>query len=637
MQDTQTSLDLSIVIVSWNTESYLRECLSSIFEHTEGLSYEVWVVDNASSDGSVRMVEEEFPRVRVLANPTNVGFARANNQALRQCGGRYVLLLNSDTCVQGDVLRVMVDFMDHRPDAGISGCKLQDVDGTFQPACRRSIPTPVVSLMRMTGLSRLFPNSRIMARYNLTYQDATAVQEVDCVSGAFLLMRRETMEQIGLLDEDYFLHGEDLDWCYRAKRAGWQVYFVPYAAVTHFKGKSSERVPVRTLFHLHRSMGMFYRKHFARTTLFIVNGLVYTAIWGRFLFAIGARPLRTPILADIGMIVIAFYLAYLVRFDFALSPGYRDQIKGFLPMLLLIRLASMYAFGVYRRLWRYATTVDLLSILQAGALGTLMLSTVMFLREYHVGLGVAFGFFVVIAFGRTITEGLSLRRAGETRLALPITLVLVGLSGAPVVSSMLRLFAPEVTDFGLRIRSYLSAGDALSVQSIPRSVLLLEYVFYVLFIGGVRFPARLFREYGISRVRGGRRVLIVGADDTGELVLREIRKNRNLDFDLIGFVDDDRRKRGKRVHGVEILGSRDDLSRIVRDRAVTEVIVSGQSARERSVRALTRLCDSIGVTCRIVPSLQDLINGRIAVHSMEDSKSAVGDQQSSDVDSRVCG
>ena len=622
MRDMQTP-DLSIVVVNWNTESYLRECLRSIFEHIEGISCEVWVVDNASSDGSVSMVREEFPRATLIANAENVGFAQANNQALRQSRGRYLLLLNSDTYVQGDVLRTMVEFMDRHPDAGVSGCKLQNEDGTFQPACRRSVPTPAVSLMRMTGLSRLFPNSRTMAQYNLTYQDATAVHEVDSVSGAFLMMRREAMAQIGLMDEEYFLHCEDLDWCYRAKQAGWKVYYVPHAAVTHFKGRSSDRVPVRTLYHLHRSMYLFYRKHFARTTLFLVNGLVYLGIWGRLLLAVGARPLRTPMLPDMVMMVVAFYLAYLVRFDFGLSPSHHDQIRGFVPMLLFIRLASMYAFGVYQRMWRYATTVDLLSILQAGALGTLMLSTVMFLREYYVGLGVAFGFFVVIAFGRNIASGFALRRsAGETRVALPVTLLLVGLSGVPILSSLLLLFTPEVTDLSLQIRSYLSAGDALSVQGVPRSVLLLEYIFYVLFIGGVRFPARLFREYGLSRVRGRRRVLIVGADDTGELVLREIRKNRDLDFDLIGFVDNDPRKRGKRVHGVEILGTRDDLPRIARDQAVTEVIVSGESTERRSIRELVRFCDSVGITHRIVPSLQDLINGRIEVRKKGENDGA---------------
>lgn len=610
---TEVLLDLSIVIVNWNTESYLRDCLNSILEYSVGLSYEVWVVDNASSDQSVPMIREEFPQVMLLVNRENVGFARANNQALRLCRGRYALLLNSDTYVQENTLRVMIDFMDRHPEAGISGCKLQNADGTFQPACRRSIPTPAVSLLRMTGLSRLFPNSRTMAKYNLTFQDATAVQEVDSVSGAFLLVRRKVMEQVGLLDEAFFLHCEDLDWCYRAKQAGWKVFFVPHAAAVHLKGKSSDLVPVRTSFHLHRSMYIFYRKHFARATLSVVNGLVYLAIWGRLFFTLATRPLRTPILADIGMIVAAFYLAYLTRFDFALSPSYQDQIKGLLPILLLIRLASMYSFGLYRRIWRYATVVDLLSILKAGALGTVMLATVVFLREYHIALGLAFAFFVVISFGRMIRARLSFGYTGEGRMALPIAGVVAALLGSPLASSVFHLFSPGATDLGVRVRSCLWAGDVLNAQSLPRSVLLLEYVFHVLLIGGVRFAARLFREYGISRVRGSRRVLIVGADDTGELVLREIRKNRNLDFDLIGFIDDDARKKGKRVHGMEVLGTRDDIPRIVEERNVTEVIVSGLSARTGSLREISRLCDSADVICRAVPSLQDLINGRAGV------------------------
>ncbi|RPJ25197.1 MAG: glycosyltransferase family 2 protein, partial [Planctomycetaceae bacterium] len=181
---------IAIIIVSFNVERLLRECIESIYRETRHARFEIWVIDNASRDNSVPMLRQNFPEVHLIENDDNVGFTRANNQAIRRCRSDYVLLLNPDTLIEDGAIDRMVQFMDAHPDVGVSGCQVLNEDGSLQLACRRSIPSPAVAFFRLTGLSRLFPRSRVMARYNLTYLDPMQTHEVDAVSGAFLLIRR---------------------------------------------------------------------------------------------------------------------------------------------------------------------------------------------------------------------------------------------------------------------------------------------------------------------------------------------------------------------------------------------------------------------------------------------------------------
>lgn len=267
-------LDLGIVIVNWNTRDLLRECLKSLEVGDPSVQRRVIVVDNASGDGSVAMAQTEFPSVEVIANPTNGGFSQANNLGLKALGfgdaasgnlPRYALLLNPDTIVPPDGLRNMLDRMDADPRLGIAGPRLVMLDGKLDLACRRSFPTPEVSLWRMTGLSKLFPKSKLFGRYNMTYLDEYLETEVDCVVGAFMMVRREAIQRAGLLDETFWMYGEDIDWAFRIKQAGWKVLYYPRVTVLHVKRAASRQNP-RTRLEFQRASLIFYRKHYAATT-----------------------------------------------------------------------------------------------------------------------------------------------------------------------------------------------------------------------------------------------------------------------------------------------------------------------------------------------------------------------------------
>lgn len=283
-------LDLGIVIVNYRTCDLLRECLQSIYESRGDFSFQVCVVDNCSQDGSCAMVGEEFPQVQLIASQVNGGYAYANNLGLRAFGfgqvsdekpsestPRYALLLNTDTLLPPSALREMLDFMEAHPEAGVAGPRLVLADGSLDLACRRSFPSPEVSLYRMVGLSKLFPRSRRFGRYNLTYLDPDEVAEVDSVMGAFMLVRAEALKQVGLLDGSFFMYGEDLDWAYRIKRAGWKVYYNPQVTVLHYK-RASSRHSRRAVYEFYRAMHIFYRKHYAATTPFWLHWLVLGGI-----------------------------------------------------------------------------------------------------------------------------------------------------------------------------------------------------------------------------------------------------------------------------------------------------------------------------------------------------------------------
>jgi GT2 family glycosyltransferase len=275
-------LDLGIVIVNWNTRDLLRDCLRSVAASEGDLAYRVIVVDNASSDDSAAMVRAEFPQVEVIANDDNRGFPAANNQGFRAlgfekgCGDdapRYALALNPDTVLPPTALRDMVDYMDADESIGVAGPKLVMLDGQLDLACRRSFPSPEISFYRMVGLSKLFPRSRRFGRYNMTYLDPDVESEVDSVVGAFMLVRRAAIQRVGLFDETFFMYGEDLDWAYRIKQAGWRVMYNPRVTVTHVK-RAASRQSSRAQREFYRAMLIFYRKHYQATTAWWLGSLI---------------------------------------------------------------------------------------------------------------------------------------------------------------------------------------------------------------------------------------------------------------------------------------------------------------------------------------------------------------------------
>ncbi len=280
----ESDYDLGIVIVNYNTRDLLRRCLETVFA-SEGVSFRLCVVDNASTDGSAAMVARDFPQVHLIANEVNLGYPAANNQGLRAMGfergqrgeARYALLLNPDTELPPDALAKMTAFLDAHPEAGVAGPRLVRPDGSLDLACRRAFPSPEVSFYRLTGLSRLFPRSRRFGRYNLTYLPEDETAEVDSVVGAYMQVRAAAIEQVGLLDESFFMYGEDLDWAFRIKAAGWKVYYYPEVTVLHVKRASSRRSG-RAQVEFWRAMEIFYRKHYEAQTPRPVHWLIIAAI-----------------------------------------------------------------------------------------------------------------------------------------------------------------------------------------------------------------------------------------------------------------------------------------------------------------------------------------------------------------------
>ena len=281
--------DVSIVIVSYNVRDLLRDCLASLQRELRRVKAEVFVVDNASSDRSADMVTKEYPWVRLIRSSRNRGYAAANNLALRRTRGRSVLLLNPDTRLCSGALVETVGYLDANPTIGALGPKLIRPDGSLDLACRRSFPSPSVAFFRLFGLARLFPRSRRFARYNLLHLDPDQAMDVDSVCGAFMLVRREVLERVGLLDESFRMYGEDLDWAYRIKEAGWRVRYHPSAVVVHHKGASSRQRATRSLLAFYHAMHVFYQKHYAPKRPAPFNALVHCAIAARAALALGRK------------------------------------------------------------------------------------------------------------------------------------------------------------------------------------------------------------------------------------------------------------------------------------------------------------------------------------------------------------
>lgn len=276
--------DLAIIIVNYNVKNLLRKCLQTI-EASEGdFGYQVIVVDNNSPDDSVAMVKTEFPSVSLIANKDNPGYSAANNQGMTDLGvysdtpPRYTLLLNPDTELPPTALQDTITFMDQNPSIGVMGPKLLLPSGELDAACRRSFPTPEVSFYRMTGLGRLFPRSPRFGKYNLTYLDIDETADVDSVVGAYMLVRTEAIQQVGGLDEQFWMYGEDLDWAKRIKDAGWRIIYNPQVTALHVKRASSSQNKKKTDLEFYRAMLIFYQKHYRQETPFWLHWLILLGV-----------------------------------------------------------------------------------------------------------------------------------------------------------------------------------------------------------------------------------------------------------------------------------------------------------------------------------------------------------------------
>jgi GT2 family glycosyltransferase len=284
---------LSIVIPTYNAHEWIQGCLDSIQLHRPSCPYEIIVVDDRSGDDTVEIVRRMYPDVRVFANDTNVGFGKTVNVGLCAAGGDYFLVLNNDTWMHAGALDAMIGYLDAHPDTGIVGPRVLNSDGSLQQQCRRRIPTPRAALLYFSGIASLFPKNPSIAGYLMTAADESQTTEVDSVSGACLMVRRQVLDQLHGFDPEYYLYGEDMDFCWRAKLAGWKVVYFPGAAITHFGGQGGTgKKKIYATIEWHRAMWIFYRKHRAPTVAFPERALVYSGIALKTAVAVAVNALR---------------------------------------------------------------------------------------------------------------------------------------------------------------------------------------------------------------------------------------------------------------------------------------------------------------------------------------------------------
>lgn len=364
-------LKLSVIIVNYNVQHFLEQCLHSVRKAAVGIDTEVFVVDNNSVDGSLDMVRAKFPEVQIIANKDNVGFSKANNQAIRVAKGEYVLLLNPDTVVEENTFRKVIDFMDSHPDAGGLGVQMIDGKGNFLPESKRGLPTPSVAFYKIFGLSRLFPRSKTFGRYHLGFLDRNETHPVDVLSGAFMLLRKKALDKVGLLDEDYFMYGEDIDLSYRIILGGYKNYYFPDTRIIHYKGESTKKSSVNYVFVFYRAMVIFAKKHFsqknAKMFSFLINIAIYlragAALITRFLKAIALPALDAAIILA-GMYFVKDY--YEEKVKLSEQGGYfqNELVNLFFPIYTLIWILSVYYSGGYDK------PVRLLKIMRGILIGT---------------------------------------------------------------------------------------------------------------------------------------------------------------------------------------------------------------------------------------------------------------------------
>lgn len=273
---------LSVVIVNYNVKYFLEQCLRSVEAAVAGLEVEIFVVDNHSTDGSLEYLKPRFPGVVFIANEDNPGFARANNQAIQQARGEYILLLNPDTIVGEESIRTLCFAMDEHPECGGTGVKMINGNGAFLAESKRSFPTPWVAFCKLFGLSALFPRSHAFSRYSLPFLNPDAPHTVDVLSGACMLLRHEALKKVGLLDEAFFMYGEDIDLSYRIKQGGYLNYYIP-ERLLHYKGESTRHSDIKYIRAFYHAMRIFYRKYYPRSG-FLMNSLIRIGIVVKLLF-----------------------------------------------------------------------------------------------------------------------------------------------------------------------------------------------------------------------------------------------------------------------------------------------------------------------------------------------------------------
>jgi len=524
---------LSVIIVNYNVREFLQHALISVQKAMKGIRGEIIVVDNASDDGSVEMVKRKFPSVRLITSKINLGFAKANNLAIREAVGRHLLLLNPDTVVQEDTFSAMLKFFDDNPDVGLAGCKILNPDGSFQRSCRRSFPTPWVAFTKISGLSNLFPQSRLFGKYNLTYLSEDETYEIDAVSGSFMMLRREVVEDVGGLDEEYFMYGEDLDWCYRIQKAGWKIYYVPATKIIHYKGESTRRSNIDEIKTFYEAMHLFVKKHIGRSWIAIVFLRLAITLSSRLaMLREFIRPLSVG-LVDILIIDLCLVAAELIWLGTIFYfPAYGYPIVYTVPALIVV--TTLYASGVYTH-----------------------------------------------------------RRMSVSRTFAGVVLSFV------LISALVAFF-----------RDY----------AFSRMVIVLSGVFSTAFLPGWRLIYRMRGSTSVSGRQGlfGKRIVVVGTDAGARKLYQRLRQRVAEGFQIVGFVDTTRKFIGEKIDGLPILGSLENIGKVIHEHRISDVIFSTAQLSYVDILSVISRAGNRPVNYHLVPNTLEVIIGKGNVDTLDE-------------------
>ena len=541
------------MIVNYNVREFLEQALRSLQRSLKHISHEIFVVDNNSVDGSVAMVQEAFPEVNLVANKSNPGFARANNQALRQAKGEYLFVLNPDTIVEEDTVSVLVGFLDSHPDCGAIGCRILNPDGTFALESRRAFPTPQVAFYRMTGMSRLFPKSRRFGQYNMTWLPNDRVVEVDALSGSCMMVRKgallysaseyqslpaDAVEQLssvdmaslpsqngaGLMDEGFFMYGEDLDWCYRLQQAGWRIYYTPKTQIIHYKGESTKKGDLKYVRLFYGAMLRFAEKH-------LIEDYPRTFLWA----------LRTGVLLRGGMSALMSGLRHRALLDFVL--------------LYLV----MFGLSIFRAIQTQFTFPDVFFVTIVPLFAAIATVTIAALGGYQ---------------------------GKHPRLGA----VAIGVLVSVVTLSVLSFFLKQI-----------AFSRAVVAASLPAGILILSSV----------------RMLWQTRRRLRRRTLVIGHPEEVHNVETILAKQPRPLFGVIGFIPTEEPYTANGMPNAPVLGSIEQLRDVVRIHKVEDVVFASSSLSNKQIFALMQGLSDLPVQSRILAEHHSHVIGKASVSYLE--------------------
>jgi len=523
--------DLSIIVVNYNVKEFILNLLDSIDKCSPEITREIIVVDNNSDDGSVEAIQKLRPDVKLIANKSNLGFGKANNQGLEISRGKFILLLNPDTIVKEDTFRLMIKKFESKSELGMAGCKVLNPNGTLQLACRRSFPGPWISFTKVTGLSKMFPKSKLFARYNLTYKNENESCEVDAISGCFMFIKRGVYEKIGGFDPVFFMYGEDLDLCYRVQQSGYRVYYFHDTEIIHYKGESTRRSSIDETKVFYQAMNLFVKKHFSSSIL--VSIILQLAIFARKILAFlnVYRLILVSVIADFAIMNIALVVAENIWN----KPGWYGFPSEIKPMVYLIP-ASLQTLvsslsGVYKK-----KSMSVLKSMVALILGFLILTSLTF-------------FFKQFAFSRFVA-----------------------------------------------LLTYVIAGG--------------------LFISW-RILFKLVFKIGLAFSSEKKKTLIVGTNKSGLKISIKLNNSLHHLYQVIGFIDETRKSIGQKIGDFEVVGSIENIHKIVEEKKVEKVIFSaGQLSFDKMFTIVSKL-QGKNIEFQVAGSNQDFLVGKSNVTMLE--------------------